>query len=131
MEISAESPNPVIDLELVMTSCGLQYASGCDRPKLEIDRVCGMAHDPEGAVVARAELLLYAEGQERTARTMSDEEGHFRLQEVPPGRYYLIVARPGFTSARMLLSVSGLNQCQKQLDITLHPIGACSTAAVK
>ena len=60
-------------------------------------RVRGQVSDPSGAGIPAAHVELSGAGTRRAAKT--DGRGAWSLEGLPPGRYMLVVTRPGFTAA--------------------------------
>src|SRR5262245_29783605 len=76
-------------------------------------RVSGTIKDPNGAVVAGAQITLRGT---ISRAVLTDEKGDFTLQNVPPGDYELRVSSNGFAEQSQRLTVSGEGQ---KLDIQL------------
>ena len=58
----------------------------------------GTVHDPAQAVVPGAEIIVVNEDTQVTLRTRTNENGLFRLPQLPPGTYRVEVRQPGFRS---------------------------------
>jgi protocatechuate 3,4-dioxygenase beta subunit len=73
----------------------------------------GVVHDQAGSAVPGARLVAIANGQFeggetriRPAAERSDEQGHFRIEGLPPGRYLVWVEAPGFSHFDREITVS-------------------------
>jgi hypothetical protein len=71
------------------------HASAQDRPAT----LSGEVRDESGATIPDTEITVTAsiDGSVRTTR--SDDQGHFELPDLPPGRYSLLGERAGFVPA--------------------------------
>jgi outer membrane receptor protein involved in Fe transport len=90
----------------------------------------GLIKDPNGAVVPNATVTVRNEGTNRESTATSDEEGRFRVVQLPPGNYTIGVAGSGFapfsqqhvvvevgrvTSLEIPLAITGT---QEQVEVT-------------
>ncbi len=56
----------------------------------------GLIKDPNGAVVPNATITVRNEGTNRESSATSDDEGRFRVVQLPPGNYTVSIAVTGF-----------------------------------
>lgn len=76
----------------------------------------GVAADRQGGVVVGAEVVLTGEtGPMREAIT--NAEGAFSFEGVPPGQYTLIVNAPGFASWSQVVRLTGATELMVTLDV--------------
>ncbi|PYP83101.1 MAG: hypothetical protein DMG65_25020 [Candidatus Angelobacter sp. Gp1-AA117] len=61
--------------------------------------ISGTVTDPQGAVVQGAEIIVTEEYSGQEYRTTSDSAGHYELNNLPAGRYKVVISRPGFMSS--------------------------------
>lgn len=87
-------------------------------------RIVGTVKDPQGAVVAGANVTVtnVATGVETKAAT--DHDGSYQALELPIGAYKVRVERDGFTTAETVPYTLEINQVQR-IDVTLK-VGAKS-----
>jgi hypothetical protein len=87
-------------------------------------RIVGTVKDPQGAVVAGANVTVtnVATGVER--RAVTDHDGSYQALELPIGAYKVKVERDGFTTAETVAYTLEINQVQR-IDVTLK-VGAKS-----
>jgi hypothetical protein len=52
---------------------------------------------------------------------VSDDQGQYEFNDLPLGKYILLVRAEGFASAKRVVVLSG-NASEKQVDFTLHPL---------
>ena len=58
---------------------------------LKVSRVAGVARNSQGTPIQGVDILLFTEqGHKLMATAVTDKEGEFFLEEVPPGRYRLV-----------------------------------------
>src|SRR5690242_1856627 len=56
----------------------------------------GDVQDPSGARVSSATIVAQPVGSSVTREIKADDHGEFRLNELLPGTYHLVVSAPGF-----------------------------------
>src|SRR5277367_4093333 len=59
-------------------------------------KTSGTIHDPSGAAVANATIIMTNQEAKTIDRTTSDHEGNLIFKPLPPGNYELQVLKPGF-----------------------------------
>lgn len=82
--------------------------------------VQGFVKDSTGAVVANATVTARNPGTNVSRTTTANDEGHYRIVNLPPGDYEITVEAPNFKKAvltRVMLTVGQV----ADLDITLEP----------
>jgi hypothetical protein len=62
--------------------------------------IVGIVQEPTGERVPWAAIVVRAEGWQIERQATADRFGDFRLDDLPPGRYHVIVNAPGFAEAR-------------------------------
>jgi len=67
----------------------------------------GTIKDPNGAVVAGAQVNVRNEATGETRNATTDNDGRFKIDALAPGRYVVSVARSGFKSAERNISIEG------------------------
>jgi hypothetical protein len=89
--------------------------------------VQGRVLTPDGTPVVGATVAVDSLGVE--ART--GEDGAFRLEDLPPGRWSLRVGAPGFVERRLIVRVSGAGPVRIDVELSREETGAAdSTAAL-
>src|ERR1700704_2502962 len=78
-------------LFLYFLFCSIVFA------QIEIGQITGIVTDPSGARVADADISLDNPLSGRQTQTVSDNQGQFRIQNVPYGTYVLHISAKGFT----------------------------------
>src|SRR5690242_9402171 len=63
--------------------------------------VSGLVTDPQGAVVANAEVVLLDTATGTPLKTLTNEEGRYNYVNVHPGVYELSVSKTGFIRAKV------------------------------
>jgi hypothetical protein len=71
---------------------GLLSAAG-----LSAATISGTVHDPTGAPVSEAKVLVYNPDTGARQEATTDPSGRFDLESDPAGQYILSVEKPGFT----------------------------------
>jgi TonB family protein len=64
-------------------------------------KVTGTIHDPSGAAVSNATIIVSDHAAERIAMTSSDRDGNFVIKALPAGEYELQVMKRGFDTYRV------------------------------
>src|SRR6202521_3334550 len=88
----------------------------------------GVVQDPSGGRVASATITAQSEGSALKREVTSDAHGEFRLNELLPGTYRLVVNAQGFAeaSANVAVVVSSV----RDVAVTLKPAAAAETVNV-
>src|SRR5207245_8957193 len=63
--------------------------------------VTGQVSDPQGAIVAGAEVTLTDSATKSTSTTTTNDAGRYNFPVINPGVYDLVVSRKGFKTARV------------------------------
>ena len=69
-------------------------------------KITGTVKDPDGATVSGADVTLVHTNQAVVRATVTDEQGRFTLDNIPPGDYQLNVERNGFITNRSAVRVT-------------------------
>ena len=64
-------------------------------------KVSGSIHDPSGASVPNATIIMTNHAADTIDMTVSDRDGNFAFKGLPPGDYELQAQKPGFQSVRI------------------------------
>jgi Carboxypeptidase regulatory-like domain len=99
IEVAREAKENALNLDLGWSSCGLEYSQRVILPELKRDKICGAITDSEGAVVAKAQVILLAgdEEAEILEQTQSGPNGEFVIPKHPDGNYQLLIKSAGFS----------------------------------
>lgn len=83
--------------------------------------VSGTVADQTGAVIPRGKLMLLNKSTGETRRTVSDDSGHFSLDNVMPGEYILKGEAEGFQPAELAIKVGSkpLKSLKVQMEISI------------
>jgi hypothetical protein len=65
----------------------------------DLSEVAGAVTDPSGSAIPGASVTLHAIAGTSNINARTDDSGHFKIAALPPGRYELQVAAPGFQRA--------------------------------
>lgn len=90
---------------------------------LSLPIVSGIAQDRDQARIRGVCLGLFTEKQHRLVATaVTDQEGKFQLDQVPPGLYRLVAKYSGFCPANTLLRITrrASNRKMKSKSLVLH-----------
>jgi Carboxypeptidase regulatory-like domain/TonB dependent receptor len=82
---------------LLLLFAGLAGPSLAQNPRGSLR---GVVQDNSGAVVPGAKIVVQAADSSMQRETASDERGEFRIEDLPPGNYHLVVNAKGFAEAR-------------------------------
>ncbi len=92
--------------------------------------VVGTIHDPSGAAVPNADLVLTSNDTGATLSTKSSSSGEYVFPLVPVGTYTLVITAPGFAQIQQQNVIVGLNKTV-DVDETLKVGAANSTVKVE
>jgi len=125
IEVAREAKENSLNLDLGWSSCGLSYSQREILPELKRDKICGAITDSEGTVVAKAQVMLLAGGEdaEILEQSQSGPNGQFALQEHPDGNYQLLIKSPGFSPYLRLIHLQNAGTsagCQQPLHVKLE-----------
>ncbi|HEU4873189.1 MAG TPA: TonB-dependent receptor [Pyrinomonadaceae bacterium] len=85
-------------------------------------KVTGTVKDPGGAVVTGADVSLLHSSRAVLRDTVTDDEGHFTLDNIAPGSYQLNIIRSGFVTHRSAVQVTSGNTHEVAIVLELAPI---------
>ncbi|MCL5286615.1 MAG: TonB-dependent receptor [Acidobacteria bacterium] len=68
--------------------------------------VRGRVVDASGAVVARASISIFGTAGRPVASTATNGQGKFSVEHLPPGRYEVVAAQPGFETASLAVDAT-------------------------
>lgn len=79
----------------------------------------GTVRDPNGAVIAGADVLVYAKGRKPKYGAVTSDEGVFQVKALPPGEYRVEIQSPGFNRFKLTkLSVAAGEAVRLELVVT-------------
>ncbi len=90
-------------------------------------KVTGTVKDPDGATVSGAAVSLLHTNQATVRATVTDAEGHFVLENIPPGSYQLNVEGTGFIRHRSAVQVTQGNTTEVGVVLELVPLAESVT----
>jgi hypothetical protein len=88
-----------------------------------LSEVAGSVTDPSGAAIPKADVTLRQIAGTSNGSAQTDERGQFNLSALPPGRYELQIAAPGFQTA------SGQIELQAQDRAVVAPVLSIGSVA--
>jgi hypothetical protein len=95
-----------------------------DYGPLHVAAVRGFAKDAQGVVIPKACVGVFTEvGHKLVATTRTDDDGRFRLNDIPDGDYRLIAKYEGFSPANAKLRIEQRLQSKKSLTVQMRPTG--------
>ncbi len=99
IEVATDAKESALNLDLGWSSCGLEYSQRVILPELKVTNICGAIKDSEGAVVAKAQVMLLAGGEDAKIleQTQSGANGEFVIPKHSDGNYQLLVKSAGFS----------------------------------
>ena len=89
----------------------------------------GDVQDLNGGRVPSATIVVQAAGSSLKRETKTDDHGEFRLSELLPGTYHVVVAAKGFAEAQADVAV--VVSSVRDLTVTLHPAAVRETVNVE
>ncbi len=93
----------VISLLFAFSLIPLNIASS----QTQAGTISGTVKDPNGAVVAGAQITVRNEATGETRGATTDGQGRFKIEGLAPGRYAVSIARNGFKTAGRSLAIEG------------------------
>jgi hypothetical protein len=105
-----------------------------DYGPLRISIVQGIAKDIQGFVIPDACVGVFSEADFKiVASGQTDSEGHFKIQNVPDGKYRLVITSDGFCAANAPVVLKSRSRAKKKLVVTMKPSGidVCSFVELK
>ena len=82
-------------------------------------RIVGTVKDPQGAVVAGANIIVTNVATGVQAKAQSDQQGSYQILELPIGSYKVKAEHNGFSSVETVAYTLEINQVQR-IDITMR-----------
>jgi hypothetical protein len=108
------------DERTTQTSPGTQSS---DRPQNARNAIAGTVMDPHGAAVPGAEIILIKENEKRSPRkASSDVSGKFSFNDLPDGRYRILVEVSGFKK-HVIQNIEVRNPYRSEIKVELEPGG--------
>ncbi len=89
----------------------------------------GDVQDPSGGRVPSATIAVQAAGSVLKRETKTDDHGEFRLSELHPGKYRVLVDAKGFAEAQADVTV--IVSSVRDITVTMHPEAAAETVNVQ
>ncbi len=89
----------------------------------------GAVQDASGARIPSAKVTVQSADAAMVREAQSEDRGEFRVDDLAPGKYQVMVTAAGFAEARA--SVSILVSSVREVTVTLTPVGARESVNVK
>ena len=109
-------------LGLVLCFIGLSVTSTMAFAQNSGGKVSGSVKDSNGAAVSSVDVTLHNNNQALVASALTDADGRFTLDHVPPGSYEIRVTRTGFSSYRSALHVSSGESRELAIVLEINPL---------
>ena len=89
----------------------------------------GSVQDVTGARIPKATVVAQSSGSSLRREANSEDRGEFRIDDLPPGRYRIVVRAAGFSDAvaEVPIAVSSV----REITVTLKPAGSAQSVTVK
>ena len=89
----------------------------------------GSVQDVTGARIPKATVVAQSSGSSLRREANSEDRGEFRIDDLPPGRYRIVVSAAGFSDAvaEVPIAVSSV----REITVTLKPAGSAQSVTVK
>src|SRR6185312_12718723 len=117
--LSLRSARNLATLTILLLALGSQMMAQSARA-----RIVGTVKDPQGAVVAGANVTVTNVATGVESKAVTDHDGSFQALELPIGTYKVKVERNGFSTVETVAYTLEINQVQR-IDVTLR-VGAQS-----
>ncbi len=82
----------------------------------------GVIEDATGAVIPSAKIVVHAADSSLQREATSDERGEFRIEDIPPGTYHVVVNAKGFAEARSDVTVAVSTVRDVTVKLKLQPL---------
>jgi len=82
----------------------------------------GVIEDATGAVIPSAKIVVHAADSSLQREATSDERGEFRIEDIPPGTYHVVVNAKGFAEARSDVKVAVSTVRDVTVKLKLQPL---------
>ena len=89
----------------------------------------GAVEDESGARVSAAQIVAQLAGSSIQRRTLSEDRGEFRVDELPPGNYRITISAAGFASAQANVQIAV--STVRDITVTLRPLLVQQTLNVR
>lgn len=117
--LSLRSARSLATLTILLLALGSQMMAQSARA-----RIVGTVKDPQGAVVAGANVTVTNVATGVESKAVTDHDGSYQALELPIGTYKVKVERNGFSTVETVAYTLEINQVQR-IDVTLR-VGAQS-----
>ncbi len=95
-----------------------------DYGPLRISIIQGIANDVQGCAIPHACVGVFSEADFKlVASGQTDSEGHFKIQDVPDGKYRLVVTSEGFCAANAPIILRRRPHAKEKLVAIMKPRG--------
>ena len=108
---------------VLLTSAGALPAVSAQQ-SLHSASITGTVRDPSGGAVSQAPVTLRAVATSAVQAARTDDAGRFTFVGVPPGRYELRVAAPGFAPAVVELTITVGQAIDLPVALTIGDVAA-------
>src|ERR1700676_2850783 len=131
MQLKPAQPKPghpsLFNDALIFLSTILCSVAGCAQNPAGTLR--GDVQDPSGGRVPSATIAVQATGSALKRQTKTDDHGEFRLSELLPGTYHVVVDAKGFAEAQADVTV--VVSSVRDITVTMHPEAVAETVNVQ
>ena len=118
-----------VTVPLLVACCLLVLAAAPARAQSTFGEILGTVHDPSGAVLQGAQVLLTNTGTSATRTAVTDGNGNYAFQNIDVATYTLTIFAPGFEKES--LPAIGLTAREtRRLDAILKPGAEAQTVVV-
>lgn len=130
VEIDRDAPDQALDIDVVMTDCGMYYSGNCQATEITAYGLCGSVDDGFSGPIPGTELQLQERNSGRViANAISYAHGRFEMsKDVAAGEYMLTAFAPHFNRLQVPLKLAGGGSCRVPTVIELGALGQCGRA---